>query len=82
MREAAEEATVPSDRLRVIRSSVLDLGFWSYTTVVAEALQEFAPVVADAESIDVRWVPLDEVDELPLHPGFQDAWPILREYLR
>ncbi|MFP7760152.1 NUDIX domain-containing protein [Marisediminicola sp. LYQ134] len=82
MREAAEEATVPSELLRVIDTSVLDLGFWSYTTVVVEAMDEFEPVIADAESAELRWVAVSEVDALPLHPGFADAWPVLRERLR
>jgi 8-oxo-dGTP pyrophosphatase MutT (NUDIX family) len=82
MREAAEEATVPRDVLRVIETSVLDLGYWSYTTVVAEALEEFEPVIADLESAELRWVAVDEVSEMPLHPGFAAAWPDLREVLR
>lgn len=81
LREAAEEASVPRDLLRVIDTSVLDLGFWSYTTVVAEALESFEPVIGDAESADLRWVALHEVDELPLHPGFATAWPELRRAL-
>lgn len=82
MREAAEEASVPRDVLRVIRSSVLDLGFWSYTTVVAEASEVFEPVMADAESLALAWVPVDEVEEMPLHPGLADSWPVLRESLQ
>jgi 8-oxo-dGTP diphosphatase len=78
MREAAEEATVPRSVLRVIKTSVLDLGYWSYTTVVAEALEAFEPIIADAESAELRWVAVDEVAELPLHPGFAAAWPVLR----
>ena len=81
MREAEEEATVPRDKLRVIETSVLDLGYWSYTTVVAEALEEFEPVIADRESAELRWVPVDEVAAMPLHPGFAAAWPALRESL-
>jgi len=77
-READEEAGVPSASLRVMTSSVLDLGFWSYTTVVAEAVEQFDPVIGDAESVEVRWVPVASVDELPLHPGFAAAWPDLR----
>ncbi len=82
LREAAEEATVPPDVLRVIRTSVLDLGYWSYTTVVAEATEEFEPVIADAESAELRWVPVGDVDALQLHPGFAAAWPELRTALR
>jgi 8-oxo-dGTP diphosphatase len=81
MREAAEEASVPRDKLRVIETSVLDLGYWSYTTVVTEALEEFEPVISDHESSELRWVPVDEVADMPLHPGFAAAWPALRAVL-
>ena len=81
VREAGEEASVPRDALTVLRESVLDLGYWSYTTVVAEATVAFEPVIADAESLALRWVSLNRVDELPLHPGFGTAWPELRSVL-
>lgn len=81
LREAAEEATVPAENLRVLHTAVLDLGFWSYTTVVVEAHQPFEPVIADAESVALEWVALAAVDELPLHPGFATSWPDLRQHL-
>lgn len=33
--------------------------------------------VANAESMALDWVPLDEVDARPLHSGFMAAWPVL-----
>ena len=81
LREADEEAGVPPEALRVISESVLDLGYWTYTTVVAEAIDAFDPVIGDAESQELRWVPLDSVDALPLHPGFAASWPALRSQL-
>src|ERR1700743_3615392 len=39
LREASEEANVPGDKLRILPTSVLDLGFWSYTTAVPQALE-------------------------------------------
>jgi 8-oxo-dGTP diphosphatase len=60
---------------------VLDLGYWSYTTVVADAADRFTPIVSDPESIELRWVPIDDVDDLPLHPRFAEAWPGLRDRL-
>ena len=81
LREAAEEASVPPEHLRVIHTSALDLGFWSYTTVIVEALHDFEPVIADAESLALAWVPVPDVDALPLHPGFARAWPELRPHL-
>jgi 8-oxo-dGTP diphosphatase len=82
LREAHEEAGVPPSLLTVMFSSVLDLDFWRYTTVVAQASSVFTPVIGDAESDALRWVPVDEVDSLPLHPGFAAAWPDLRARLR
>ena len=81
LREAGEEAGVPAHLLRLQFTSVLDLGFWSYTTVAVKVERLFAPIVADAESVALRWVALDEVDALPLHPGFATAWPALRAQL-
>ena len=81
VREAAEEAGVPPEVVRPRFLSRLDLGWWSYSTVVAAASSPFTPVVGDAESIEVRWVPVREVAGLPLHPGFAERWPELREDL-
>jgi len=81
LREANEEAGVPEALVSTLFTSVLDLGFWSYTTVVVEAAERFEPVIGDAESVALRWVPVDEVETLPLHPGFAASWPSLRERL-
>ena len=78
IREADEEASVPPDAVEVIDILVNDLGYWSYSTVVARATRDFEPVVGDAESQELRWVPLEEVAALPLHPGFASTWPELR----
>lgn len=81
MREANEEAGVPRESLTVLFAEVFDRGFWSYTTVVAEATEAFTPVIGDAESEALDWVPLADVDRLPLHPGFAASWPALRAKL-
>ncbi len=81
LREAGEEAGVPADALGLAFTSTLDLGYWSYVTVVARTLRAFTPRIGDAESLELRWVPVDEVEALPLHPGFGSAWPVLRERL-
>ncbi len=75
IREAWEEAGVPADVLRLRFTSVLDLGFWSYTTVVVRAVKAFEPVIGDPESIALRWVLPTAVEELQLHPGFAASWP-------
>ncbi|MEI3843916.1 MULTISPECIES: NUDIX hydrolase [unclassified Microbacterium] len=80
-REAQEEAGVPDGAVRARFASVFDLGYWSYTTVVADVSVPFSPVISDPESVALEWVPVDEVGERPLHPGFAAAWPALRELL-
>jgi 8-oxo-dGTP diphosphatase len=72
---------VPAGLVRVSFSTVIDLGFWSYTTVVVEALEFFEPVISDTESIALRWVAPADVESLPLHPGFAASWPALRDRL-
>lgn len=81
IREAHEEADVPAASLDPLALRVLDLGFWSYTTVVAEVTRPFHARVSDNESAGVAWVAPAEVSALPLHPGLADSWPILRELL-
>ncbi|WP_424464173.1 NUDIX domain-containing protein [Pseudoclavibacter helvolus] len=81
LREAAEEAGVPAGAVAPLFTSVLDLGFWRYTTLVARVVQAFDPVIADAESLELRWVPVQDVDALPLHHGFAAAWHGLRAAL-
>jgi hypothetical protein len=78
LRESAEEAGVPDDAIALRHTALLDLGFWTYTTVVGRALRPFEPVIADRESLALSWIPIDQVDDLPLHPGFGTSWPALR----
>jgi 8-oxo-dGTP diphosphatase len=81
LREANEEAGVPADAVTVRFESVLDLGFWSYTTVVVDAVRTFEVQISDPESLDLRWVPVPDVASLPLHPGFAASWPALQQRL-
>ncbi|MGF3057561.1 NUDIX domain-containing protein [Microbacterium sp. YY-01] len=78
IREAQEEAGVPDAAVRPRFTHVLDLGYWQYTTVVADVVAPFEPVMGDAESLALEWVAVPEVDGRDLHPGFAAAWPRLR----
>lgn len=80
LREAGEEAAVPADAVRPAHAWVEDHGTWSYTTVIAHGSREIEAYPADPESRELRWVPFDEVTDLPLHPGFAAAWPELRAH--
>jgi 8-oxo-dGTP pyrophosphatase MutT (NUDIX family) len=79
LREAWEEAAVPAGNVEVLFTSVLDLDYWSYTTVVVLVTEPFEPVISDPESIELLWIPLANVDGKDLHPGFAASWPELRE---
>jgi 8-oxo-dGTP diphosphatase len=51
---------------------------WSYTTVVVEVKERFGASM-NFETDAVKWVPIPEVDDLPLHAGFAAAWPFVRD---
>lgn len=85
VREAHEEAGLPADQVTVRVSvvtaeigSAADGAYWSYTTVIADA-PTLLDTVPNRESSELRWVGEDEVDALPLHPGFAASWQRLRE---
>ena len=50
---------------------------WTYTTVIADVTEPVG-TVANGESTELRWVPADEVDSLPLHPGFAQLAGVAR----
>jgi 8-oxo-dGTP pyrophosphatase MutT (NUDIX family) len=81
LREAHEEAGVPEELLEAIDEFIIDLGFWSYTTVIARTTEHFEPVENDEESIELQWVSRTAVEELDLHPRFGQNWPHLRDVL-
>ncbi|WP_396658136.1 NUDIX domain-containing protein [Microbacterium sp.] len=81
LREAQEEAGVPDGAVRPRLLSVLDLDIWTYTTLVGDVVEPFEPTISDPESRALAWVPVDEVAQLPLHPGFGAAWGRLRGLL-
>ncbi|HHX47203.1 MAG TPA: NUDIX hydrolase [Brevibacterium sp.] len=85
IRESWEEAGVPDQDgsgIEILETHVLDLDTWSYTTVIAKTLRHFDAVINDPESIQLLWVPLDELDDYKLHPGVASALPTLLELLR
>jgi len=80
VREAQEEAGLSADQL-VVRREVVTFEphgvSWTYTTVIADA-PEPLHTVPNRESSELRWVPEDEVADMPLHPGFAASWERLR----
>lgn len=81
LREAGEETGLDTATVEVVTELVDDHGGWAYTTVVARAELELPVHALDRESTDVRWVAVEGVLGLPLHPGFATTWPELRALL-
>lgn len=79
IRESQEEAGVPDGAVRVLFTSVYDVGIWRYTTAIAVVERAFEPVIADPESVALAWVAVDDVTNHELHPGFAASWTGLRE---
>ena len=81
VREAVEEAGLDPRALDVLTTVALEHPDWSYTTVVAVTTGAQDPRATDPESLEVRWVAVQEVTTLPLLPAFAEAWPDLRRLL-
>lgn len=76
LREAAEEAGIDPDALTVVGAMPgVDHGDWRYGYVIAIAPTGLPVSIRTAETDELRWVPLDAVRGLPLHPAFAAAWP-------
>jgi 8-oxo-dGTP diphosphatase len=82
LREATEEAGVPEGAVRPRLLSVLDLGYWSYTTLVGDVVRPFEPTISDPESRELAWIPPAEVVDKPLHPGFASSWAALQPLMQ
>ena len=78
LREAHEETGIDPVHVTPIQTFSDDHGSWRYDTVIAHATDELVAHELNDESHEVRWVEIDEVDELTLHPSFEKSWPTLK----
>jgi 8-oxo-dGTP pyrophosphatase MutT (NUDIX family) len=76
LREAVEETGVDPARVRLTGETVDDHGGWSYVTVHARLETSAPPALepCDGEATELRWTPVGQVSQLPLHPGFGAFW--------
>lgn len=94
LREAHEETGINATEVEILKAVVTAGPFpkdpqrpelpgeWSYTTVIAGTIDgEELETTANNESLELRWVALSEVAEMPLMPAFHKAWPQLRALL-
>lgn len=88
LREAAEETGIDETQVEILHSVVTAgpfaedpqrpelAGQWTYTTVIARTIGgDPLSTVANEESLELRWVRLVEVEDLPLMSAFHSAWP-------
>lgn len=83
VREAQEEAGIAQHHVAELGQIVLDHPDWSYTTVIAQTLDPYAPISAtDAESLEVAWVPLSAIRDRLLLPAFAESLTKIEEILK
>jgi 8-oxo-dGTP diphosphatase len=80
-REAVEETGIDTDLLTVLHTFTDNHGDWKYETVIASTTDELVAREVNDESHEVRWVAIEAVDQLPLHPSFAKSWPELKKLL-
>lgn len=74
LREAEEEAGVDGRSVLQLEQVTLDHHDWSYTTVIAEATDPRISIApTDAESLEIVWVPLDQIRNQILLPAFDQS---------
>ena len=81
-REAVEETGIDTSLLTVVHTFIDNHGDWKYETVIACASAGLIAHEVNDESHEVRWVEIEKVDHLPLHPSFAKTWPELKTLLQ
>ncbi len=83
LRESYEEADIHPEDIQVVGSHCEDHGPWGYTTILAfeRPGHRVSPHMNDDESIELAWVPVDQVDSRPLLGAFGQDWPNFRRRL-
>lgn len=76
VREAMEETGIDASQATVLGTLHTDHGNWSYDTIVMYVDHTPEPI-SNHESEELRWVPVSDIEALPLHSGFAAALPRL-----
>ena len=80
-REAIEETGIDTELLTPLHTFTDDHGSWKYDTVIARAHDGLVTHEVNDESHEVRWVQVDQVEQMALHPSFAKSWPELKQLL-
>ena len=83
LRESFEEANITSGDIEVVGAYREDHGNWRYTTVFAFEKPGYSvdPCAHDDESMEIKWVPIDDVPKLKLLTAMRTDWPSFRARL-
>lgn len=83
LRESYEEANITPEDIEVVGAYREDHGNWAYTTVFAfeKSGHTVMPRANDDESMEIEWVPIDEVPNRRLLTAMRTDWPRFRARL-
>ncbi len=82
LREFTEEIGALPEH-RIVGAEAVTEGGWTYHYVLAETETLWHPPrQLSWEITAARWVPVERVAEMRLHPGFAKAWPALADGIR
>lgn len=83
LRESFEEANITSQDIDVVGAYCESHGNWRYTTVFAFEKPGHCvnPCAHDDESMEIKWVPIDDVSKLKLLTAMRTDWPSFRARL-
>lgn len=81
LREANEEIGIDTKLLTVIDEFVDDHGPWRYHTILAIADPALIAHEMNDESLEVKWISINKVEEQVLHPSFAKTWPQIKSKL-
>ena len=81
LREAHEEIGIDVNLVTPIDEFVDDHGAWRYHTIIAKADPELVAHEMNDESLEVKWIPINEIANQILHPSFANTWPQLKSKL-
>jgi 8-oxo-dGTP diphosphatase len=85
LREVNEELGLPASAITVLSTVVgTDHEVWRYTYVLAKLDPEWVdrPLLPNWEIEAVKWLALDQLESVPLHPDLRHDLPALRAAVR
>lgn len=78
IREAIEETGIEPEFLTPLVIHEDNHGNWRYDTVIARATNKLIAHEVNDESHEVRWVEIEKIDAMTLHPSFNKSWPAIK----